>query len=84
MYTVWDRVRVRVRVRVRDITLQPPQIRCRSKRSRLPSRYDLEVVPCLIDVATGHYACATWKERCTDPARSCMDLVLHYASNGKE
>jgi hypothetical protein len=80
-------VRVRVKVSVMYtvraivsafwfVTLQPPPIRCRSKRSRPPSIYDLEVVPCLTAVAIWHYACATWKERGTNPTRSCMDLVL--------
>ena len=65
------------------VTLQPPQIRCQSKRSRPPSIYDLEAVPCSTDVAVWHYAYATLKEKGTNPTRSCMDLVLHHACNGK-
>jgi hypothetical protein len=76
MYTVRAIVTVKV---FWFFTLQPPQIRCRSKRSRPPSIYDLEVVPCLTDVAVWHYAYATWKEIGTNPTRSCMDLVLHHA-----
>jgi hypothetical protein len=65
------------------VTLQPSQIR-HSKRSRPPSIYDLEAVPCLTVVAVWHYVYATWKEKGTNPTRSCMDLVLHHACNGNE
>jgi hypothetical protein len=66
IYTVRAFVTVRV---FWFVTLQPPQIRCRSKRSRPPSIYDLEVIPCLTDVAVWHYAYATWKEIGTNPRR---------------